>query len=264
MIKNVKIFANEDNNSLEIERYLKELLISNGINIVENNYDLAIAIGGDGSFLRMVRDTNFDNRPYYVGINSGTLGFLQEAGKDEIDKLINEIMNEKYQVDEIGIQETDINYDNKETKVYSLNEIIVRDLNLKVLRGDIFIENDLLETFNGDGILITTSLGSTAHNLSYGGSIVYTNFSTLQITPIAPINSSVYHTLTNPVIIPSNKRIIIKPQTKTKNVMVIVDGIKKEFNNVDSIITNIKDKKIRCLRFSHYNFPQKINEKLLS
>lgn len=264
MIKGVRIFANEDNESLDMEKYITKLLISNGISIVDDNYDLAIAIGGDGSFLRMVRTTNFDSKPFYVGINSGTLGFLQESRKDEIDKLIDEIINEKYRVDEIGIQETNIHYDSKDIKFYSLNEIIVRDENLKVLRGDIFIENDLLESFNGDGILVATSVGSTAHNLSYGGSIVYTSFSTLQITPIAPINSSVYHTLTNPVIIPSDKKIIIKPQTKTNNVMVIIDGIKHEYNNVDSIITNIKDKKIRCLRFSHYNFPQKINEKLLS
>ena len=263
MIKSVKLFTNEDNKSQDIEKHLIKSLINNGINIVNEDYDLAIAIGGDGSFLRMVRSTNFDSKPYYVGINSGTLGFLQEVKRDEIDKLIDEIVNEKYKIDEIGIQETDIYYDNKNTKVYSLNEIIVRDENLKVLRSDIFIENELLETFNGDGILIATSSGSTAHNLAYGGSIVDTGFSTLQITPIAPVNSSVYHTLTNSVIVSSDKKVIIKPQTKTNNVMVIVDGIVNEYNNVDSIVTNIKNKKIKCLRFSHYNFPQKINEKLL-
>ena len=264
MIKSVKVFLNQDEESLVIANKLKESLLKNGINIVDEDYDLAIAIGGDGSFLRMVRATSFDSKPYYVGINSGTLGFLQEVKKDEEDKLIDEIVNERYKIDEIGIQETDIYYDNKETKVYSLNEIIIRDENLRVLRAEISIENDLLEVFNGDGILITTSEGSTAHNLAYGGSIVYSSFSTLQITPIAPINSSAYHTLTNSVVIPSNKKIIINPKTKTNNVMVIVDGIKKEYSSVTSINTYIKDKKIKCLRFSRYNFPQKINEKLLS
>ena len=113
MIKKVKLFTNGDNKSLAIEEKLKESFLKNNINIVNDDYDLAIAIGGDGSFLRMVRATNFDSRPYYVGINSGTLGFLQEVKKDEIDKLIDEIINEKYKIDEIGIQETDVYCDNK-------------------------------------------------------------------------------------------------------------------------------------------------------
>lgn len=210
----------------------------------------------------MIKNSSFNSNPYYIGINSGTLGFLQEAKNTEVDKLIYELQEEKYKIDEIGIQETNIYHDGV-SKFYSLNEIVVRDKDFKMVKFDVSIDKDYLERFTGDGLLIATSQGSTAHNLSYGGSIVYNNFSTLQITPIAPINSKVYRTLNNSVIIPDQKEIIMKSIGK-KDLMVTIDGENNVYHNVDSISTFIKDKKIKCLRFSHYNFPQKINEKILA
>lgn len=263
MIKNIKLFFNKENNkSIEFAELVREKFIKENFKISDDNYDLGIALGGDGSFIRMVKATSFDNNPYYVGINIGTLGFLQEVKDDELDKLIYEIKEEKYKVEQVGIQETYIKHNFGEDNFYSLNEIVVRDKVVGVLKADVFIENDLLESFTGDAILIATSQGSTAHNLSIGGAIVPSVFSTLQITPLAPINSSVYHTLNNPVIIPSNTNIVIKPQNE--DVMVTMDSDYKIYHNVDMINTAIKDKKIKCLKFSHYNFPQKINEKLLA
>jgi NAD+ kinase len=263
MIKNIRLFVNNNDQSIALGKIVRDSFIKNGFNIDDNNFDLGIAIGGDGSFLRMVKATNFDSNPYYVGINSGTLGFLQEVKKDEVDKLIDEIKHEKYKIDEIGIQETHIKYQDGEKDFYSLNEIAIRDSILKVLKAKVYIENDLLETFTGDGLIIATSSGSTAHNLCYNGAIVYNGFSTLQITPLGPINSTAYQTLPNSVIFPSNMRIIIKPENE-RNILLAIDGNNVVYNDVDSVETVIKDKKIKCLRFSHYNFPQKINEKLLS
>ncbi len=264
MIKSIRLFINHNEESIALGKVVRDTFINSGFIINEDNYDLGIAIGGDGSFLRMVKTTKFDSNPYYVGINSGTLGFLQEVKKDEVDKLIKEIMEEKYKVDEIGIQETHIKHKNGEEKYYSLNEIVVRDANLRVLKTNIYINNDLLETYHGDGVLIASSQGSTAQNLSYGGAIVPGVFSTLQITPMGPINTRAYQTLSNPVIVPSNVNVILKPISDNNEVIVTIDGVTPTMDDIESITTSIKDKKIKCLRFSHYNFPQKINEKLIS
>ena len=264
MIKNIKLFINQNDESIKLGKIVRDNFVKNGFNISNNNYDLGIAIGGDGAFLRMIRSSNFDSNPYYIGINSGTLGFLQEVKSNEINKLINELINKKYKVDEIGIQETEVFYDSKNTKLYSLNEIVIRDEELKMIKLAVYIDEDLLEYYTGDGLLIATSQGSTAHNLSYGGSIIYNTFSTLQLTPIGPVNSKAYKTLQNSVIIPKHKNIIIEPTSNRKSLIVTIDGNNYTYQNVDKISTTIKDKKIKCLRFSHYNFPQKINEKLLS
>lgn len=264
MIKNVKLFPNDNSKSIEMAKLISNRFMESGFIVSEDKYDLAIAVGGDGSFLRMVKRNNFNSNIYYAGINSGTLGFLQEVKVDEIDKFIMELKNKKYKVEEVGIQETVVNHDNESSRFYSLNEIVLRDKDLKMVKFDINIDGDLLERFIGDGVLVATSTGSTAYNLSLGGSIIYSTFSSLQITPIAPINSKVYRSLVNSVIVPDKKEIEILPSTDHNNLIVIVDGENNFYDNVSSITTKIDDKKIKQLRLSHYNFPQKINEKLLT
>lgn len=263
MIKNIKLFVNHNDQSIRLAKLVKDNFIRNGF-MVSDDYDLGIAIGGDGSFIRMVRDSNFSSEPYYIGINAGTLGFLQEANEHDLNKLIRVIQNNDYKIDEMYIQETDINYDDKEDKIYSLNEIIIRDHDLKTAKLDVFVDHDLLEGFIGDGLMIASSIGSTGHNLSYGGSIVYSDLPTLQITPLAPINSKVYTNLVTSIILPRNKDIEIIPTGFTHNLLLTIDGEHSKYKNVDNVNTYIKDKKIKCLRFKDSNFSRKVNEKLLS
>lgn len=264
MIKKIKLFSNDNDICLKTRIDIENKLINNGFIISEDDYDLGIAIGGDGSFLRMVKNTNFNSDVYYIGINAGTLGFMQEVKVDEIDLFIDELINNKYKIEKLGIQETIIYHNNETSRFYSLNEIIIRDKDLKVVKLDIKIDGDLLEKYIGDGLLIATSTGSTAHNLSFGGSIVYNTFTSLQITPIAPLNSKVYRSLLNSVIIPDKKEIEIIPSNIKDDYIVTIDGENNIYDNVEKITTVINDKKIKTLRLSKYNFSEKIKEKLLN
>lgn len=265
MIKNIKLFPNDNVKSMDAVRLIKDKFSSRGF-IINNddNYDLGIAVGGDGSFLRMIKANNFNSDICYVGVNTGTLGFLQEVKVDEIDNLIMELETGRFKVEDIGIQETMICCREELSKIYSLNEIVLRDKNLGIVKLEINVDGNLLESYVGDGILIATSTGSTAHNLSYGGSIVYNTFSSLQITPIGPVNSKVYRSLINSVIIPDKREIEVVPHRDRKSLIITVDGENKYYDDVDSITTKIGDKKIKCLRLGRYNFPQKINEKMLN
>lgn len=262
MIKKVKLFINDNDTSRNVANILRNKLLENKFDIVDNNFDLGISVGGDGSFLRMIKASNFDSEPLYVGINSGTLGFLQEVKVEKLDEFIEELKSNKYLIEEIGIQETRVNSIDTTSIYYSLNDIVIRDKYLKTFKCNIKIDNNDIEDFVGDGILIATSTGSTAHNLSYGGSIVYNTFTSLQITPIAPINSSAYRTIQNSIIIPDKKTIMIIP--KNEEILLTIDGENIIYKNIDSVETVIDNKKIKFLRFSYYNFPQKINEKLIS
>lgn len=264
MIKNIKIFPNNNIRSMDTVNLIKDKFSSSGFEITDDNYDLAIAVGGDGSFLRMVHSNDFNDDVYYVGVNSGTLGFAQEINVDSIDEFIVELETEKYKVEEIGVQETVINYDNQFSKFCSLNEIVLRDRNLGAAKFDIRINDDLLERYVGDGVLIATSFGSTAQNLSYGGSIVYNDLQSLQITPIAPINSRAYNTLSKSIIVPAGYDIKFIPFSDRRDMIVSVDGSFRTYNNVDEIKTRMGKKKIKYLRFNRYNFAQKINEKILN
>ena len=263
MIKKIQLFPNHNQKSQEIYELVRNKLLENHFEVVDRQPDLAIAIGGDGSFLRMIKKCNFNSDIYYIGIHAGTLGFLQEVNPDEIDYLITSLQNHDFKIEHVGIQETKVITDTSQSLFFSLNEIVIRDKKLNTTELDININENLLERFVGDGILISTSVGSTAYNLSYGGSIVYSNLHTLQITPVAPLNSKSYHSLSNSVVVSEEKTISLFP-LRGRDIIITVDGENKIYENVERIETKVKDKKIRCLRLSGYNFTNIINDKFLN
>lgn len=261
-IKKVKLFINDNLRSNKVAREVKEKLEKNKFTIVEDGYDLAIAIGGDGSFLRMIKNANFNNKCYYVGINAGTLGFAQEVNIDEIDEFIEILKLGNFKVEDIGVQEVVIKTKKKEIKHCSINEIVVRDEALNTAEFEVYVQDSLLEDFVGDGLLVSTSFGSTAYNLSFGGSIVFNTFHTLQITPIAPLNSKVYRSLNNSLIIPDNMVIRLVPKRNNGNVIVTIDGDNNFYEGVEKIETVI-NRTVKVIRMKDYNFIRKINDKFL-
>ena len=258
-----RLFINQNEKSLEIGREIKKKLLNKNFIESEDEYEISIALGGDGSFLRMIKETNFRENCIYVGINTGTLGFAQEINIDEINSFIEDLEKEDYKIETIGIEEIEIKTPDSISKQLSLNEVVIRDLNLNTTNLEIKVEDNLLEHYVGDGILISTSFGSTAYNLSFGGSIVYNTFHTLQITPIAPLNNKSYRNLLNSVIIPSNKEIKITPENRTKDLLITIDGDNNEYNNVEEIKIKIEDRRIQVYRKKDYNFIKKINNKFL-
>ena len=121
----------------------------------------------------------------------------------------------------------------------------------------------LKENYVGDGILVATSFGSTAYNMSLGGSIVYNTFHTLQITPIAPLNSKAYRNLLVPVIVPQDKIISLVPSVEKRDLIIIIDGEKQSYYNVNKIDTFVDKKTIKIVRMTDYNFAKKICDKFV-
>ena len=262
-INKIKLFVNNNIKSKNAEKLVMDTLIKEGFKITEeNDFDLGIAIGGDGSFLRMIRESNFKEDSLFVGINTGTLGFAQDINLDNLNEFINELKLGKYNSEDIGYASIEIETKTKTTAISSLNEIVIRDEGLNTFHCNVYINDDLLENYVGDGLLISTSFGSTAYNLSFGGSIVYNTFDTLQITPIAPLNNKSYGTLTNSLIIPVDKMINLKTKTNQRGVLLTVDGNNLFYNDVSSIRIKV-NKKVKIIRKSNYNFIEKINDKFL-
>lgn len=262
LISRVKLFPNNNSKSIRIAKSLEKKLIENNF-IIDDNFDLGIAIGGDGSFLRMLKLSNFSSEVMYVGVNTGTLGFLQEINCNKLDDFISRIKEDNFELNKIGIQETEINTIDSTSRFYSLNEILIRSNDLKTASLEVKINNKLLENFAGDGLLIATSVGSTAYNLSYQGSIVYDLIHTLQITPIAPLNTRAYRSLINSIIVPEDKLISVTPLKNKNNLLIMVDGENNTYDNVVNIETSIQSKRINILRLKEYDFTLKINEKFI-
>lgn len=87
-IKKIRLFVNDNEKSILVAKRIENELKNYGFEIVEEQEELLISIGGDGSFLRMVNENKFNDSVYYVGINAGTLGFLQEIDISECPNFI--------------------------------------------------------------------------------------------------------------------------------------------------------------------------------
>lgn len=210
----------------------------------------------------MVKNSSFNEEVYYLGVNAGTLGFAQDIYPDDLDNLLERLDKNEYKVEKVGALETEVYVDGDVSKFCSLNEILVRDKDFNTAFLKILINGNLLEHFVGDGVLVSTSFGSTAYNLSFGGSIVYNDLHTLQITPVAPLNSKSYQVLRNSVIIPEQRKVTIIPENRTKGLLISVDGENNFYDHVDKVETSVK-RKIKCLRMNEYDYTKKINEKFL-
>ena len=261
-INRIRLFPNSDEKSKRVANLLKEELLKNHFELVKDEYELAISIGGDGSFLRMIKQNNFNNQIYYIGVNSGTLGFLQEIDIQNTSDFIEKLNNNDFKIEELSIETTKVVTDKKTYKYNSLNEVVLRKSDFALLKTPLYIDNELLENFAGDGLLFSTSTGSTAYNMSFGGSIIYNTLKTLIITPIAPLNNRAYRTLTSSLVIPEDKKIVLDFPNR-EDLFLMVDGKNIFINNVLKVESKIDKKKIKCLRMHEFHFIKVINSKIL-
>jgi histidyl-tRNA synthetase len=104
-----------------------------------------IAIGGDGSCLRSVKQMVFNSNVLYVGVNAGTLGFLQEVKIDDLESFVESLSNCDYKIEEVGIQETEIHINEDVHHYYSLNEIVIREKDLNTAILEIKIDDAKIE-----------------------------------------------------------------------------------------------------------------------
>ena len=260
-INSIKLFPNNDERAKQITEILVKELEKNNLTVSDKDYQLAIAIGGDGSFLRMLENNKFNSDIYYIGVNAGTLGFLQEVKPEKIPYFIESLITGDLKEEKIGIQETKIETNTDTYSYYSLNEIVLRNKDLNTAILNIYIENNFLNRFAGDGIMVCTSVGSTAYNKSCGGSMIYSSLHTLQITPIAPINNAAYKSLSNSIVIPEDKIITIIPEKQELNIKI--DSAAYVYDNVSKIETSVSKKKVKCLRMKDYNYTNIVYDKFL-
>lgn len=262
----INIISNYDKESKNTSELLIKKLKNKGFVVsdkFDNHAELNICIGGDGAFLRAVHKHNFTPIPF-IGINTGHLGFFQEILPENIDLFIDKYIENDYLVEKIFLVRADIYTKNDHFQLFGVNEIVVKGIKSKVVHLEIFIDGNHLENFCGDGMIISTPVGSTAYNFSSGGSIIYPSLNTLQMTPLSPISSKAYRSLPNSAIIPGDLKITIKPEYRYENsILIIVDGVEHKYDNITKINFTIPEKTISKLNFDKNMYWNNLKSKFL-
>lgn len=264
--RKINIISNRNIESRKTTAKLKELLSQRGFQASEKydeDAELNICVGGDGSFLKAVHRYKFPKIPF-IGINTGNLGFFQEIKTFEIQEFINKYIDGKYTIEEIFLLKTKVCTKEKCYYLKSINEIVVKTIKSKVIHLDLFIDENHLETFSGDALIISTPVGSTAYNYSSHGSIIYPTLKTMQITPLSPINSKAYRSLPNSVVVPGDIKVKIKPRNTYRNsTLVVNDGVEFRYKNIDYIECLMSNKKIYKLNFDKDMYWNNLKDKFL-
>lgn len=265
-MKTINIISNHNAYSIETAAVLEKKLLSQGyeVNIgFSENADLNVVVGGDGSFLQAVHNSQFSIIPF-IGINTGNLGFFQDITPDQIDDFLEYLSASKLKFESIYLIEADVCTNDQCINFLAINEIAIKNVSSRTVHLNVSINDTFLEKFSGDGIIISTPMGSTAYNYSAGGSIVYPTIGVMQVTPVSPINSSIYRCIPSSLIVPHKETIIIRPEYRDENsILISVDGKQFTYDNIDEIYFRISKTKINVLKYGNQNFWGKVKEKFL-
>ncbi|MBO4856298.1 MAG: NAD(+)/NADH kinase [Bacilli bacterium] len=238
--------------------FLKEQLEKNGFTLDNVNPDVIFSIGGDGTFLQAVHAyINKLDSIKFIGINYGSLGFFCGYTKEDIPELIKELKGELF-VKQYSLLKGEIKYQNSEQDIYALNEIRIENP-FHTLISDVFIDDEKLETFRGNGLMVCSSLGSSAYNKSLGGSLIDSDLNVLELTEIAGLDNNIFHSLKSSLVVNGNKKISFKGDLSS--IVVGYDNLSmQKEDNLLEVTISISDKKVNIVYSKNNSYIKKIRK----
>lgn len=257
----INIFKNKSKYSNAIFHKTRKIFQKYGYTI-STSYDdravLNLVIGGDGTFLSAVHQSEFSEIPF-IGINTGHLGFYQEIEVDLIEDFVKRFTKNDYLIEELTVLESKVN--NRSFK--AINEVVVKSNKNQIVRLKVFIDGNFIESYAGDGLIISTPHGSTAYNLSSNGAILHQSLNGFQLTPVAPVYSNLNNSLKCPVVLPNEASIdIVVSKRDNYHTVFIFDG--RELNTKDyKIRIKVSSKKINKLILNKNHYWTNIKNKLM-
>lgn len=193
---------------------------SSSLDFARQQADLVVTLGGDGAILRACRQMGTHQLPI-LGVNLGRLGFLADLSPEEFRQNFPQVAGRRYLVVEHLMFECTITRGNgpRETML-GLNEVVIASGGaLTMIDVELAINGEPVTTYSGDGVILSTPVGSTAHSLSAGGPILRQDLQAFAITPICP------HTLTNrPLVDSADCTYMLSAPGAPAGTTLVVDG----------------------------------------
>ncbi len=262
--KRLKDSLNKYNIKLLIEQNSAKQLGVEGVLEEEmfKKSDILISIGGDGTLISLGRKSYSYNKPI-LGINAGRLGFLTDIKPNEIEQFVTKLANKEYRIDYRMVLEIELCIGDSCNKLIAINDIT---FSREVIHGMVSIDayasakqtggsKKHLNTYCGDGLIVSTPSGSTAYNLSAGGPIVFPLTRALILTPLCS------HSLTQrPLVLPADFEVEF---SSNDNAMIVIDGQDiYKLQDYDSIKIKMAKDGIRMIHRLEHNYFDVLKEKL--
>ncbi len=218
--------------------------------------DILVTLGGDGTLISVVRRSFKYNIPV-LGVYAGNLGFLADVSVDELEDFVNKLVTKKYKIDERSILEATLRKDGEIVTIHAFNDIVLtRHSITNMIKIETLVDGKSFNTYNGDGVIVSTPTGSTAYNLSAGGPVLFPLTKVFTLTPICP------HSLTQrPVVLPGEFAIEMK--TPDNPALMIIDG--QDMHELDigeSVHIGLASQTAKLIHREEFNYFDVLREKL--
>ncbi|MCX8043769.1 MAG: NAD(+)/NADH kinase [Desulfobacterota bacterium] len=222
--------------------------------------DLLIVIGGDGTLLSVVRMSGASSVPI-LAINAGGLGFLTEIRHEETKVMLERVLAGDYTLDQRMVLAATLVKANEDRSLSfrALNDVVINKGALaRIMDLDTWVNDNYINTFKADGLIIGTPTGSTGYSLSAGGPIIYPSLQLILLTPICP------HTLTNrPLILPDDSEVKVTLRSESEDVFLTIDGqVGHRIAAGDSVIVKKSDATIGLIKTPFRNYFEVLKQKL--
>ncbi|MBS7787380.1 NAD kinase [Flavobacterium sp. CYK-55] len=271
IIRDIFVFFNQNQVELVIEAEFLQLLYDKEIvkkpyktfsthHELDASFDMLLSIGGDGTILRAttwVRDSGIP----ILGVNAGRLGFLATVPKDDIESFLQLVIEKKYSISQRSLLSLECFPENPDIKQlnFAMNEITVsRKDTTSMITIDTSLDNEHLNSYWADGLIIATPTGSTGYSLSCGGPILTPDVRSFVITPIAPHNLNA-----RPLVIPDDREIRLKVSGREEYYLVSLDSRITSIKNDSELVIKKTPFKINMVEISEETFFKTLRGKLL-
>jgi NAD+ kinase len=271
IIKDIFVFFNNNNVEMAIESDFLNMLYEKKIiqkeyktfsshDVLDSSFDMLISIGGDGTMLRavtLVRNTGIP----ILGINAGRLGFLATVQKENIAAFMQIVIDKKYKISKRTLLSISCLPENKaiEGLNFALNEISVsRKDTTSMITIDTYLDDEFLNSYWADGLIIATPTGTTGYSLSCGGPILTPDVKSLVITPIAPHNLNA-----RPLVVPDTTEIRLKVSGREEQYLVSLDSRIMSISNDSILCIKKTDFEINMVEIPGETFFKTLRTKLL-
>ena len=227
-------------------------------NDLPDDISYMFSLGGDGTFLKSFLVAKNGSIPL-VGINSGRLGFLSDISRDEIDSAVSDILAGNILIDERTVLELEIVSNKQSVFQYALNEIAVTKLDSSsMINIHTYMNDEFLNTYWADGLIIATPTGSTAYSLSVGGPILTPDSENFVISPIAPHNLTV-----RPMVVPDHHSITLKVEGRGLHFLASIDSKSEPIYFTESLLIRKAPFKVKTIRLKDHSFFSTLRNKLM-
>ncbi len=214
--------------------------------------DIAVSWGGDGTFIDCVR--LLGNLPV-MGVNSGRLGFLANVSRDGMAGAFEALRDGKYDVEERVLLEVDWNNSEHTT---AFNDFTIQRGGTGMISIEAFIDGELVATYWGDGVIVSTPQGSTAYSLSVGGPVIAPGCGCFLISPIAPHNLTM-----RPVVVPDSCEIVLRMSTRDRYAYAALDDNRYEVGGGTAFRLTKASHTARIITLPDTSFYETLRNKML-